>query len=130
MSEEMVDYLYIDGIKYNVKVYSGIKRNADVLDKYAIRTEDGDLNRSIIGVYINLDSIKFEKQKDSNYSDYNALWNKLTEAKEFHTIQIGEDEPFIAYISSVSDNVYKYKNNKSYHKDLTCKFTCKKPTRS
>lgn len=130
MEENMLDFLFIDNEQFNVKVYTGINRTADVLDKYAVRTEDGNLNREIIGVYVNFDNIKFDKQKDSNYNEYNRLWNKLTEPVEFHTIQLGYDEPFIAYISSVSDTVYKIKNNKTYHKNLTCKFICRKPTKS
>ncbi len=42
----------IDGTEYNVPVIS-IKRTADFLDKFATRTESGDLQRELIGVYFN-----------------------------------------------------------------------------
>ena len=44
--------LYIDGIGYKIDVLS-VKRTADFLDKYAERTENGDLERELIGVYFN-----------------------------------------------------------------------------
>ena len=40
----------IDGVYFDVPFLS-IKRTADFLDKYAERTEDGDLKRELIGVY-------------------------------------------------------------------------------
>ena len=58
------DFLIIDNEIYNIKVKTGIKRNADFLDKYAERTDDGDLKRELIGVYFNYKNIIFEKQTD------------------------------------------------------------------
>lgn len=123
------EFLTIDGVRYNVKVKVGVKRNAEFLDKYANRTDDGDLKRELIGVYFNYKSINFERQTDSNYSEYNRLYNKLTEAEEFHVINIGGFE-FVAYFSNVSDEIYVYKNGKPYFKNLTVNFTAKKPARS
>ena len=42
----------IDGIDYSIGVVK-ISRKANVFDKYAKRTVDGDLHREIIGVYYN-----------------------------------------------------------------------------
>lgn len=123
------DFLTIDGEIYNIKVKTGIKRNADFLDKYAERTDDGDLKRELIGVYFNYKSIKFDKQTDENYNEYTRLYNKLTEPEEFHTINIA-GESFTAYFSNVSDEMYLYKNNRSYYKNLTVNFTAKMPARS
>ena len=44
--------IVIDGQTFNVEVES-VRRTADFLDKYAERTEDGDLKRELIGVYFN-----------------------------------------------------------------------------
>ena len=85
---------------YNIKVKTGIKRNADFLDKYAERTDDGDLQRELIGVYFNYKNINFEKQTDENYSEYERLYNKLTEAEEFHNIEIAGTS-FKAYFSNL-----------------------------
>lgn len=123
------DFLTIDGEIYNIKVKTGIKRNADFLDKYAERTDDGDLKRELIGVYFNYKSINFDKQTDENYEEYVRLYNKLTEAEEFHTINIA-GETFVAYFSNVSDEMYLYKNGRPYYRKLTVNFTAKMPARS
>lgn len=47
-SEIWSDFLTIDGTIYNVKVKVGLKRNVDFLDKYANRSDDGDLKRELI----------------------------------------------------------------------------------
>ena len=123
------DFLTIDGEDYNVAVLTSIKRNADFLDKYAERTDDGDLKRELIGVYFNYKNIKFAKQTDSNYSEYVRLFNKLTEPEEFHDITIANTS-FRAYFSNVSDEMYLFKNNRPYYKNLTVNFTAKMPSRS
>lgn len=123
------DFLTIDGQIYNVKVKVGVKRSADFLDKYANRTDDGDLKRELIGVYFNYKNINFDKQRDTNYNEYNRLYNKLTEPEEFHDINIAGFQ-FRAYFSNVSDEMYLYKNGRPYYKNLTVNFTAKKPARS
>ena len=123
------DFLVIDNEIYNIKVKTGIKRNADFLDKYAERTDDGDLQRELIGVYFNYKNISFEKQTDENYSEYERLYNKLTEAEEFHNIEIAGTS-FKAYFSNVSDEMYLYKNGRPYYRKLTVNFTAKMPARS
>ena len=122
------DFLTIDGEIYNIKVKTGVQRNADFLDKYATRTDDGDLKRELIGVYFNYREIKFERQTDDNYTEYTRLYNKLTEAEEFHEIEIAGEE-FTAYFSGVSDTMYLYKNGRPYFKDLKVNFTAKMPAR-
>ena len=123
------DFLIIDNEIYNIKVKTGIKRNADFLDKYAERTDDGDLKRELIGVYFNYKNISFEKQTDENYSEYERLYDKLTEAEEFHNIEIAGTS-FKAYFSNVSDEMYLYKNGRPYYRKLTVNFTAKMPARS
>ena len=80
-------------------------------------------------MYFNYKSISFEKQTDDNYSEYEALHDKLSEAEEFHDINIAGFE-FRAYFSGISDEMYKYKNSKPYYKNLTVDFTAKKPART
>ena len=127
--EEKYDFIVIDGITFNIGVFADIKEAADFLDKYANRTEDGDLKRELIGVYFNFSDIKFEPQTDDNYEEYERLWNKLSEPEEFHQIKIANFE-FKAYFSNVSRVIYCYKNNRAYRKDMTVNFTAKKPARS
>lgn len=96
--EEKYDFIVIDGITFNIGVFADIKEAADFLDKYANRTEDGDLKRELIGVYFNFSDIKFEPQTDDNYEEYERLWNKLSEPEEFHQIKIANFE-FKAYLA-------------------------------
>lgn len=127
----MADYtkgIYIDGEYFDIPLIS-IKRSADVLDKYAKRTEDGDLKREIIGVYLNY-TLSVGTVNDS--ATYNRLWDKLTEPTEFHTIAVpfgNGYHSFVGYISSVSDEYQKVLNGDTKFQGLTCKFTSKAPTR-
>ena len=129
MDDIWSDFLVIDGEIYNVPVLTGVRRNADFLDKYAERTDDGDIQRELIGVYFNYRSIKFVKQTDSNYDEYVRLYNKLTEPEEFHDITIA-NQSFRAYFSNVTDDMYLFKNNRPYYRNLTVNFTAKMPSRS
>lgn len=120
--------IVIDGTHFNVPLVS-IDRTADVLDKYANRTEDGDLKREILGVYYNY-QVSFGTINDS--ATYNALFDKLTEPTEFHTISVpveGGYFTFVGYISSVSDKYAKIGENEAKFEGLKCKFTAKQPTR-
>ncbi len=127
--KEKYNFIVIDSIVYNIGVYADIKEVADFLDKYANRTDDGDLKRELIGVYFNFSDIKFEPQTDSNYDEFERLWNKLTEPEEFHDVKIANFE-FRAYFNNVSRVIYGYSNNRAYRKDMTVNFTAKKPARS
>lgn len=118
--------IIIDNISYDIPILS-INRKADFLDKYAERTEDGILHREIIGVYFNY-SIKFGQS--SNTTEYALLWNKLTEATEFHTVTVPDesgDYTFIAYFSGVSDEIRKSKDALNFWKSLTVNFIAQSP---
>jgi hypothetical protein len=118
--------IIIDGTTYDIPVL-GISRTADVLDKYAERTEDGVLHREIIGVYYNY-ILKFGQTTD--VAEYAALWTKLTEAVEFHAVTVPDesgDYTFNAYFSGVSDELRKTKNASNFWRNLTVKFTAQSP---
>ena len=118
----------IDNIYFDIPMVS-LKRNADVLDKYANRTEDGDLKREIIGVYYNF---TLTVGVVENPALYQSLWDKLTEPTEFHTVELPDINGvyrFTAYISSVSDEYMKVKSNSASFQGLTAKFTAKSPAR-
>ena len=125
---EVSDFLLVDGIKYEIKVKIGVKRKAEFLYKYANRVQSGDLESELIGVYFNYENISFEKQTDKNYNEYNSLYDKLTEPTEKHTITIA-NFTFQAYFDSITDECYKFKNNKAYFKNLTVNFTSISPAR-
>lgn len=119
--------IIIDGNYYDIPVRSLVRR-ADFLDKFAERTNDGKLHRELIGVYFNY-QIQFGNTTD--YSEYEALWTKLTEAVEFHEVTVpdesGVEYTFTAYFSNVGDKMRKEKGVINYWKDLTVNFIAKEP---
>ena len=120
--------LYIDGIGYKIDVLS-VKRTADFLDKYAERTENGDLERELIGVYFNY---KLQLGPGIDRTEYARLWDKLTEPVEFHEVTVPDEDgdyTFTAYFSNVADELLRKVAEKNYWKNLTDNFIAKKPAR-
>lgn len=120
--------IIIDGTSYDIPLIS-IKRSADVLDKYAERTEDGDLKREVLGVYFNY-QLSIGTVEDDDL--YERLFDKLTEPVDFHDFVLPTTKgsyAFRGYISSVSDEIEKIYDDTAKFKGLTCKFTAKKPAR-
>ena len=120
--------LYIDGIGYKIDVLS-VKRTADFLDKYAERTENGDLERELIGVYFNY---KLQLGPGIDRTEYARLWDKLSEPVEFHEVTVPDEDgdyTFTAYFSNVADELLRKVAEKNYWKNLTVNFIAKKPAR-
>lgn len=120
--------LYIDGIGYKIDVLS-VKRTADFLDKYAERTENGDLERELIGVYFNY---KLQLGPGIDRTEYARLWDKLTEPVEFHEVTVPDEDgdyTFTAYFPNVADELLRKVAEKNYWKNLTVNFIAKKPAR-
>lgn len=123
----------IDGISYDVNI-KVVNRKADALYKYAERTQDGELHSEMIGQYYNYD---VECGMSShNVEDYAALWDKLTEATEFHTITSMPGAPsgygsFTCYFANVRDELKRYqKNGVDYFRNLSFSIIVKSPSRS
>lgn len=122
--------IIVDGIFFDIPMVS-LKRSADFLDKYAERTEDGELQRELIGVYYNY-TLTAGTSSDFGDTDYDAFWDKMTEPVEFHDISIPLKNgyyTFRGYISSVSDEYKKILDNEAEFTGFTCKLTAKSPTR-
>ncbi len=122
------EHVIIDGLTYSVPVI-GVKRTADALDAYAKRTEDGILRRKLIGIYFGY-TMKFGVT--TNREEYERLWKKLTEPVEFHTVIVPDESglyTFIAYFSSIGDELLRIYNEKNYWENLTVKFTGQSPAR-
>lgn len=120
----------VDGIYFDIPMVS-LKRNADFLDKYAERTEDGDLKRELIGVYFNF-TLTVGSSSAFGMSDYEAFWDKMTEPVEFHEFSLPVKNgyySFTGYISSVSDEYEKILRDDVVFKGFTCKMTAKSPSR-
>lgn len=124
----IAEKIIIDGVKYNVPVAS-LNRKADVLDKYAKRTDSGDLKRKIIGVYYNYDMTFGDTL---NMTTYHKLYDKLTEPTEYHDITLPADDgdyKFRAYIADVQDELVACDGKRYYFGNLKASFIAKKPAR-
>jgi hypothetical protein len=120
--------LIIDGTTYAIPVIE-LTRTADVLDKYAERTNDGILHREIIGVYFNY---KLKLGSTTDTVAYAALWQKLSEPTEFHTVTLPAESgsfTFKAYFSKVGDTLSKQKTANVW-KNLVVDFIAQAPART
>lgn len=120
----------IDGVSYDVPILA-LDESCDFLDKYAERTEDGKLHRELIGCYFN-QQIQFgTPTTDAGRTAMTALWAKITEATEFHTVVVpdldGVDFTFIAYVSNVKRSVRKWTATKTIWKTMTVNFIAQEP---
>jgi len=121
--------LTVDGERFAVDVVS-LKRKGDFLDRYAERTESGDLQRDLIGVYYNYE-LKLEPSAAA--SEYDRLWEKLTEPVEYHIVTVpyggGGSYSFTAYFASVADELLCRQAGRNVWHNLTVHFIAKSPAR-
>lgn len=121
--------LVIDGISYNIPLVS-IKRTLDFLEKFAERTEDGDIKIETIGLYKNY-TISIGTIDDAVL--YDKLLEHITDCENrFHHVSIPDASKqfdFYGYFSSISDEVEKVLDSGAVYKSLTWKMTSKKPTK-
>jgi len=112
----------IDGVTYNVPVIS-IDETADFLDKYAERTENGDLKRELIGVFFNY---RIVFGSNAATTELAALWLKLTEPVESHTVTVpdedGDPYTFTAYFANVKRSLRRETAAQTFWKNLTADF--------
>jgi hypothetical protein len=122
--------IIIDSVEYDIPIVS-LKGQADMLDKYAERTNDGVLHRELIGVYDN-----YEITFAPSYSDpslYSALWFKLTEPVPWHTVVfptiLGTRE-ITGYFANTNHEVSKTKGGTTHWRSLSTSFVSreKRPT--
>lgn len=117
----------IDGEDFTAGLVN-IKRKVSVLDKYAERTIDGDLKREIIGVYYNY-SLTFSQFYDMD--QYDKLFTKLSEPREFHTINLPKNTGFYefkGYIAGVEDVIeFVRGENQRIITGLKCDIVAKQP---
>lgn len=122
--------IVIDSITYDVPIET-LSRKADLLYKFAERTEDGILHSELIGVYYNYD-LK-AGMSSNNIVDYAALWAKLTEPVESHTIIMPDETAdgltFDCYFANIRDEVAKLRTEQSYFRNLTFSIIAISPAR-
>lgn len=128
--QQATHMITIDGVDYNVPVIN-LDETCDFLDKYAERTQDGVLHRELIGCYFN-QQIQFGTHADP--AEYAALWLKLTEPTEFHTVTVpdtdGVNFTFTAYFSKVKRSIRQWTDSKTFWKSMTVDFIAQSPART
>jgi hypothetical protein len=117
----------IDSEDFDVEITS-IDMAADMLDKFAERTNDGVLHRELIGVYYNFQITFASGYK--NTAEYAKLWRKLTEAVEFHEVTLWDEDgeyTQTGYFAETNHSISKLKNGTPYWKSLSTSFIAKQP---
>ena len=118
--------LKIDGVSYDVPIVS-LKRKADILDRYATRSEDGELHREVIGTFYNY-TLEIKHVRD--LSLYESLFYVLSAPVPSHSVELpNENVAFDGYFSSISDEVALVDDNGVKYKNLTCRLTGMRPRR-
>lgn len=118
--------IVIDSVTYDVPIKT-LNRNAEMLYKYAERTEDGVLHSELIGVYINYDFSA--GMSINNISDYAALYLKLTEPVETHEITVLGDT-FDCYFANIRDEATKITDTNNYFRNLSFSVIATSPART
>lgn len=122
--------IVIDSITYDVPL-KVVKRKAELLFKYAERTEDGNLKGETIGTYYNFDCEA--GMSANNVSDYAALWVKLTDPNHEHEITMPDesgDLTFNCYFANISDQVATQKAGTNYFRNLSFSVIAISPART
>jgi hypothetical protein len=118
--------IIIDGTSYDVPL-TAKKRKAEMLYKYAERTQDGVLHSELIGVYVNYDcSVGMSA---NNVSDYAALYLKLTEPVVSHSI-VMLGVTFDCYFAGINDEVVRERTEADYFRNLSFSIIAISPTRT
>ena len=119
MERKYTQGLIIDGITYNIPLIS-IKRNLDFLEKYAERSEDGDIQIETIGLYKNY-TISIGLIEDAEL--YDQLIEHITDCENrFHHVTLPDASKqfdFYGYFSSIKDEVEKVLENGAQYKGLS-----------
>lgn len=122
--------LCIDGEYFNIAI-AELHRKADILDKSAYRSEDGDLHREVIGTYYNY-TLKFGMlcRNKEEREEYNKLFEVLSEPVAYHVVTLPHDgETFDGYFASVEDDINYLIDDETMaaFKGLQCNLISKKP---
>ena len=127
MEKKYTQGLIIDGTTYNIPLVS-IKRTLDFLEKYAERSEDGDVQIETIGLYKNY-TISIGLIDDAEL--YDQLIEHITDCENrFHHVILPDASKqfdFYGYFSNIKDEVEKVLENGAQYKGLSWKMTSKKP---
>lgn len=122
--------IIIDSTTYDIPL-KVVKRKAELLFKFAERTQDGHLHSEIIGTFYNFDCEA--GMSANNVSDYAALWVKITEPTETHEITMPDESgtlTFDCYFANISDQVVRQKSGTNYFRNLAFSVIATTPART
>ena len=123
----MSKHIIIDGKEYNVAIVQ-LQRKADILDRYAERSEDGVLHREVIGTFINY-ALKIGTVNDIDL--YEELFDVLSAPVASHMVELPNDHiRFEGYFSSIQDEVQLVRDDGTIYKNLVCRLTATRPRRT
>lgn len=121
--------IVIDNVNYDIPLVK-INREYEFLEKYAERTEDGDIQMETIGGYQNY---TIEVGIIDDKTIYQKLYQHVTNpTARFHTVEIPDQTgsfSFYGYFSSIKDEIMKIFDNGVVFKGLTWRMTSRRPTR-
>lgn len=130
MAQTYTQGLIIDGVHYNIPLVK-VARTFDFLEKYANRSEDGDIHIETIGGYQNY-TVTVGIINDPE--EYTKLWEHITDCGErFHKVVLPDAKntfTFYGYFSSIKDEIQKVFEDTATFKNLQWKMTEKKPTKT
>ena len=126
----MQDVFSVDGKYYDVLI-GNIKRSARIEEGDESGTLlNGSYDRDLIGTYYDYD-VEFGVNK-LNPSDYDELYECLTEPTDYHIITLPYGQStltFKAYISDVSDEYVKVLAGNKLWKGMSVSFTAQAPSK-
>ena len=118
----------IDGVQYNVKIAED-KMSADVIDKFAERTESGDLVHEVLGVYHNFE-VEFAPIEDPEL--HNQFYNDLVAPLAERTVTLPgafTTFTFKCYIRVEPVKLIRHKPWGNWYEGLKVKFIAVSPYR-
>lgn len=125
--------LCVNGEYFNIAI-AELHRKADVLDKSAYRSEDGDLHREVIGTYYNY-TLKFGMMCRTleERQEYNRLFEVLSDPVEYQSVTLPHDGvTFDGYFASVEDDINYLVDDETgaAFKGLQCNLIAKIPRKT
>lgn len=121
----------IDGTTYAIP-FKVINRRAEILFKYAERTQDGRLHAEAIGTYYNYDLEM--GMSANNVSDYADLWVVITDPDHEHEITLpdeGGSYTFDCYFANQRDEAKTWKEDDTvYFRNLSFSVIAITPART
>jgi len=122
----MSDIITIDGTTYDVKITS-LVQSSEFAEKYCERTESYNLQRELAGIFYNYQLTLGDNQDEAVMR---ALWAKLHEFTEYHTVKLPHDGGFLtfqAYITGTSRKLLKRVDGNNKWGGFVIEFLAKAP---